>query len=123
MDDTEIQELATQEMNKGIKDDETRIRFIIVPKKMQKGTRNSQQKVYVLAIADSIETDNNSLLQCFSLMQDDPKARANNRVPITKREILTEDEAYDKVWENLKKGKDTYYGYHFDKLNTGWNPS
>ena len=110
MDDSEIQKLATQEMNKGIMDDETRIRFVIVPKKMQKGIRNSQQKVYVLAIADSIETDNNSLLQCFSLMQDDPKARVNNRVPIPRREILTKDETYDKVYKNFFKDEVTYYG-------------
>ena len=103
-------------------DDETRIRFVIVPKKMQKGIRNSQQKVYVLAIADSIETDNNSLLQCFSLMQDDPKARVNNRVPIPRREILTKDETYDKVYKNFFKDEVTYYGQHFKKLNSGWSP-
>ena len=122
MDDTEIQKLVAQEMNKGINDDEQRIRFIIVPKKMQTGTGNSKRKVYVLAIADSIETDNNSLLQCFSLMQDDPKARVDNRVPIPKREIPTEDETYDKVFKNFFEGGITYYGHHFKKLNSGWSP-
>ena len=68
----------------------------------------------MLAIADSIETDSNSLLQCFSLMQDDPETRLKNRVPVPKREILSEDDILDKAFETLFEDWKTYY----DKLNS-----
>jgi len=50
-------------------------------------------------------------------MQDDPKARVKNRVPIEKREILSEDDAWDKGFGNIP----TDYSPLKKKMNSGWS--
>ena len=56
----------------------------------------------MLAIADHIEFDEKNLLQCFSQMQDDPKARDLNRVPGPIRQALSTQETFEKI-EELSK--------------------
>ena len=57
----------------------------------------------MLAVADHIEFDEKNLLQCFSLLQDDPKARDQNRVPGPLRQAFTTQETLDKFEEFFKQ--------------------
>ena len=86
-------------MEAEIKDDETRMKVLIVP---QKTTKKSPEKIFVLAIADHSEFDEKNLLQCFSLLQDDPKARSQNRVPGLIRQSLTTQEISDRFEDYLE---------------------
>ena len=59
-----MQELVSEEINRGIAMDETRLRMVTIPKS------GNEERIYVLGIVDHGVTDGLSLLQCTSMLQE-----------------------------------------------------